>query len=175
MGIWLKTGAFSAFLQACLKKIVQNKGFWGPLGGLLWASGLFWAFSGLLGLFPGLGACSGLFLGFCTSSQLFLGLETFSEPFPSSSLFWAFCGLLGLLFWPLLDFFPTFSGGLFWWAFLGSRPLWAFWPLGAFSRLFCAFCGLLGLFLGFWISSQPLGLGASSQPFWVSGPLPRVF
>ena len=34
-GIWLKTVAFEAFLQACLANFAQNKGFWSHWGAML--------------------------------------------------------------------------------------------------------------------------------------------
>ena len=161
--IWLKTGAFSAFLQACLKKllkiaqnkglwkpplaqnrgffslfaslpekIAQNKGFWGswrPPLGLLWAfCKLLRYFQPFLGLGASLfcaGASSRLFLGFWTSSQPFLGLR-FSR---ASGLFWAFCGLLHRTFDGLsTDFCATFGRVFF------------FFDLKPKQRLFQPFC-----------------------------------
>ena len=102
--ILLKTGAFSVFLQACLKKLLQTRAFGcllQPFLGLGASSGPFrvflWAFCGLLGLFPAFSGPRGLFWGFwplpspfwasgpllelLASSQPFLGLRASSVPF----------------------------------------------------------------------------------------------
>ena len=132
------------------EKIAQNKGFWGPLGGLLWASGIFWAFCGLLGLFPAFSGPRGFFKAFL-GLGLFLGLlwpslNFFEASGPLPSLFWASCELFSTL--------PAFFG-----------------PRGLFLGLFVP-CGFLGLFLafsvlflGFQTFSQPfLSFGVSSRP-----------
>ena len=135
------------------------RGFWSFwallfLLSLFWASGLFWAFCGLLGLLPAFSGPRGRFWAFSRRAHL-----AFSK---ASGLFWACCGFLGpwafskasglfCAFCGFLNLFPAFSEprGFFW-----AGPFPAFSGPQGLLRLFCAFC--LGLFPAFCGPRRPL-------------------